>query len=157
MLRCGGKKMAELKKSPPKSSTERAYKPFLDAYNVYCYDITSAGWDIQQRYQKLNSEHQAPMIRAWQSQSQKDIEAAQEEYRRAFQSVSTEVEPAKRYADACLKYLKSVQQALAGVNLDTLDATSLVAIGQSLCLAGQLANQLSCASSLPSSPPSGSQ
>ncbi len=124
------------------SAAEPPHKPFQDAYWSYFQDLNTAWHNTQQRLSNVHFEYQRAIQKACQTQEQKDFQALQNDYQRALKSALADTDPARSLADAFTRYKKAVQDAIANIDVEALDATLIAGIGQNLCVVAQFARQL---------------
>lgn len=128
--------------SPRAESTRLPHQPFQDAYEAYFRDLQSIWIDMQQRTQDVQLQLQSELQQAFQSQTQNDLLAAQNNYQRTIQTLYTNTAPAERYIEAYQKYTLALRDAVAGLNVDELDPQTLAVVGQHLLTVAQYATQL---------------
>jgi hypothetical protein len=74
--------------------------------------------------------------------NQKEFQAINEKFQRAFESVASDPAPRKRFPDAYVKYKESIKKAMADLNIEKVDPATLAAIGQSINCVAQTAAQV---------------
>jgi uncharacterized membrane-anchored protein YhcB (DUF1043 family) len=117
---------------------EPTYGQFQAAHYAYLQDIGVAWGEVQNRFLTLQIDYQRAVE---QSKEQKDIQAAQENYKQ--ECIAAWQQTTKRSDDAYVQYKSAIQKAMASANPEKLDFTTLTSLSQSLYLVSQRALQLS--------------
>lgn len=129
------------------------FRDFQVVFENYFSDLNAACNDTQRRFQEIQLEYVSNLQNHFQTQATKDVMTAQRDFQgtqdkftRDFQSASTDPGAFQRFSEAYQKYKKSVQGALAGMDIEGVDPNTLAILGQHLLMVAQTASQLNCCS-----------
>ena len=129
---------------------QKLQRPFGEAFAKFLTELQQArtglghsAWDIQLDFQKQARDAHDSLLRAPAEEKASTWKSAQglpQQYAEALQT--THKQAVQRAADAYRSYLRDVQTAWAGTDVNLLDAGSLAAISHSIQLAACYAQAL---------------
>lgn len=123
------------------ATTDAPHRQFQAAHDEYFQALASVCEETQRRVLDAEFELQRRLQKAMQSQDQKELQEAYEEYQRQMEEIAKDDTAPKRYASAYEAYKSAVAKAMASGNPEDLDPLTLSAIAQSLALVAQVASQ----------------
>lgn len=123
------------------AEAEAPHKPFQAAYDEYFQKLCKVSEEAQNRVLDAQFEYQRALQKAWESQDQKALQEANENFQRALEAAANDQTPLQRYADAYDEYKSSVQKAFANAGAE-MDSLTLSAIAQSISIVAQHAGQV---------------
>jgi hypothetical protein len=129
-------------KSAPLDQTEAPYRPFQAAYDEYFQNLCKVSEEAQRRILDAQFEYQRALHQAWQSQDEKGLQEANENFQRTLETAANDTTPLKRYADAYEEYKDAVQKAFANAKGAEFEPITLSAIAHTISIVAHAASQI---------------
>jgi hypothetical protein len=123
---------------PGLTTNEVVLTPFVEAYNNFMASLQPA-WaspEVQQNGQETQQAYQEALTEAMKPDEQQRLAETWQAHVQVVQEALANSEMHERAIEAYRAYLVEMQQAWTQLNIDELDAPTLMVIGQSLNAAG---------------------
>lgn len=120
-------------------NAEPAHHQIQTAHTQYLNDIGAAWNENMLQFQKIQTEFERALERAWQTQDPNAFQQAWADAQQASQDACADPVAAKRAEEALRNYKAALQKAIAGADIDDLNLTDLAHLTQSLAMVSQMA------------------